>query len=275
MHKGKRVVIALFLLLNLYAILCGGLYFFQENLIFLPSQLPAEYTYQFDTSFEELTQTTDDGAQLNGLYFYVDNPVGTVLYFHGNAGDLSRWGEIAQFFVQKHLNVIVMDYRNFGKSTGTMKESLLYKDADLWYHKAQEKATQANVPLYAYGRSLGTTFAAYIAATHQVKHLVLEAPFYSLESVAKDRFPILPVSMLLKYKFPTSSFINKVSAPVTIIHGREDGVVHYDQGEALYHHLSSSQKEFVTVPEGGHNDLVLHPEYQNAISAVFKSSRTE
>lgn len=275
MRKGKRVAILLFVLLNLYAILCGGLYFFQENLIFLPSQLPEDYSYQFDTPFQEITHTTEDGASLNGLYFTVDKPVGTVLYFHGNAGDLSRWGEIAQFFVQKNLNVVIMDYRNYGKSTGTMDETFLYQDADSWYHLAQEKATETNTPLYAYGRSLGATFATYIAATHQVEHLLLEAPFYSLESVAKDRFPILPVSRLLKYQFPTYTYINKITAPVTIIHGTADGVVNYDQGKNLFDHFNGIDKKFISVPEGGHNDLVLFPEYQNAISELFKSSRAQ
>lgn len=273
MRKGKRVAILLFLFLNLYAILCGGLYFFQENLIFLPSQLPEDYSYLFDSPFQEMNHTTEDGASLNGLYFTVDDPIGTVLYFHGNAGDLSRWGEIAQFFVQKNLNVVIMDYRNYGKSTGTMSEALLYKDADLWYHVAQEKASQTHTPLYAYGRSLGATFATYIAATHGVQQLVLEAPFYSLESVAKDRFPILPVAGLLKYKFPTYTFINKVTAPVTILHGTEDGVVNYDQGKNLFDHFKGTNKKFVKIPEGGHNDLVLFQEYQNAISTLFKSSR--
>lgn len=269
MRKFKFVFGALFLVANLYAILCGGLYFFQENLLFHPRQLPQEYNFQFDTAFRELKHKTDDGASLHGLYFTVDNPKGTLLYFHGNAGDLSRWGEVVQYFVKKELNVIVMDYRNYGKSVGAMREEALYKDASYWYAFAKKASEKTNTPLHIYGRSLGTTFATYVAAHNESAQLILETPFYSIENEAKTRFPILPIKRLLHYKFPTYQFINDVQAPITILHGTEDGVVAYEHGQRLYKTIKQPAKEFVTIAGGNHNDLINFTAYTAAIDHIL------
>ena len=192
-----------------------------------------------------------------------------MLYFHGNAGDLSRWGELVQYFVQKELNVIVMDYRNFGKSTGTLSENNLYEDAELFYAFAKAESQQNNTPLYIYGRSLGTTFASFVASRKECKHLILETPFYSVEDEAKSRFPLLPVKRLLKYRFPTYEYINKVGAPITIIHGTADEVVAYAHGKRLFDSIQLAEKEFITVPNGGHNNLIQFSEFHTAIDSIF------
>jgi pimeloyl-ACP methyl ester carboxylesterase len=108
MQKFKKIGLRLVVI---YLFIASMLYFFQEKIIFLPSQLPKDYVYSFSQRFEEFFLDSKDGAHLNGLHFKVANPKGVILYFHGNAGDLSRWGEIAQFFVQKQYDVIVMDFR--------------------------------------------------------------------------------------------------------------------------------------------------------------------
>ena len=269
MRKLKFVFITIFIMANLYGVLSGALYFFQENLIFHPSQLPQEYEFNFDSAFTEVRHTTTDGAQLHGLHFTVDQPKGTLLYYHGNAGDLSRWGEIVQYFVQKDLNVIVMDYRNFGKSTGQMSEKVLYEDAAYWFAYAKKSATETQTPLHVYGRSLGTSFATFVASRNEVHQLILETPFYSIEDEAKTRFPILPIRRLLQYKLASYSFINKVKAPITILHGTADGVVVYEHGKKLYAAIQGDNKTFVTIPDGGHNDLINFEEYREAIDGLL------
>ena len=269
MHKRKLIFIILFLIANGYAILCGGLYFFQESLLFHPTQLPQDYSFTFKTNFKEITHKTQDGASLHGLYFTIDNPKGTLLYYHGNAGDLSKWGEVVQYFVEKDLNVVVMDYRNFGKSTGTMSETALYEDASFWYVFAKDAAQKTNTPLHVYGRSLGTTFATYVASKNEVEQLILETPFYSIEDEAKARFSILPISRLLKYKMPTYSYINKVKAPITILHGTEDRVVKYAHGKKLYDIIEGDTKDFVTISGGNHHDLSAYPKYHQTIDSLL------
>ncbi|SNR99318.1 alpha/beta hydrolase [Dokdonia pacifica] len=269
----KRGAILLFVLGNIYAILCGGLYFFQESMLFHPEQLPKDYVFEFDAPFEEVYQEGEGGAQLHGLHFPVVDAKGVILYYHGNAGSVRRWGEITSFFTKKGYSVIVMDYRNYGKS-GDAKEKVpspeqaLYTDSEVWY--AFAKANYPESQIHVYGRSLGTTFATYVASKNNPKNLTLETPFYSIEDEASSRFKWLPVKRLLKYKMPTYTFIGSVSCPITVFHGTEDAVVAYEHGQKLFEKVTTSSKEFITIPEGGHNDLVIFPAYTDAIDRVLK-----
>lgn len=265
MRNKKKLFVIIFALLNFYGLLCGAMYFFQENLIFLPTVLSQEHVYEMEFPFEEITLKATDGAQLNGLHFQVENAKGIVLYFHGNAGNLQRWGELTEFFVEKGYSVIVMDYRGYGKSSGKKSMEALYNDTEIWYEYAKQFYKESEITVY--GRSLGTTFATYIASKHQPNKLILESPFYSIEDVAKSRFPFLPIKMLLHYKFPTYQYINEVPCPITIYHGNNDNVVNYQQGKNLFESIKSSSKKLISIPEGGHNDLVNFEEYTASIES--------
>ncbi len=267
MRKYKKAFIIGFVLFNIYGLLCGVIYFFQENLIFLPTILTQEHVYEMDNSFEEITLVANDGAKLNGLHFKVENAKGTLLYFHGNAGNLQRWGQLTEFFVELNYAVIVMDYRGYGKSTGKKSMENLYADAELWYGYAKQQYPENKVTVY--GRSLGTTFATYVSSKNQPRNLVLESPFYSIEEVAKSRFPFLPIKSLLHYKFPTYQFINNVSCPITIYHGTKDRVIDYKQGKRLFTSIENKNKRLVSIPKGGHNNLVSFEGYLDTIEEVL------
>ena len=242
------------------------LYFFQEKIIFLPSKLPQDYSYSFSEPFEEFYLTAADGAKLNGFHFKRANPKGVILYFHGNAGDLARWGEIAIFFTKKEYDVIVMDYRTYGKSTGKLSEDALFKDAQLFYNFTLGNYKEADIIVY--GRSLGAAVATHTASKNKPAKLILETPFYNLHEIAKKRFPILPLKWLLKYKFESNQYITDVSCPITIFHGTEDKVVPYKSGRKLFN-LASGKKEFITVDGGGHNDLINFKAYTTTIDRVL------
>tara|TARA_R110000850_G_scaffold277086_1_gene422521 strand:- start:266594 stop:267385 length:792 start_codon:yes stop_codon:yes gene_type:complete len=255
-------------LLILYLMIIAALAFFQEKLIFLPSKLEPDYTYTFQQPFEEINLTTTDGALLNAIHFKTENPKGVLLYFHGNAGDLSRWGEITSYFTEFNLDVLVMDYRSYGKSTGTLSEELLYSDAQLFYDYLTERYNESDITVY--GRSLGSTFAAYVAANNSPGKLILETPFYSLASVAKKRFPIVPVSYLIKYEFKTHEFIKGVNCDIYFFHGTKDNVVPYASAEKLYEETPSKKKQFITIPNGKHNNLATFEKYRKAIKRIFE-----
>lgn len=265
MRRLKRVVRTILILYILSTIM---LYFLQEKLIFLPSTLPQDYAYSFTLPHEEFNLTTEDGAVLNALHFKNEKPKGVLLYFHGNAGDLSRWGEIALFFVQKNYDVVIMDYRTFGKSTGKLSEELLHKDAQLFYDYVLKQYNENDITLY--GRSLGTGIATKLASKNKPKRLVLETPYYSLVDVAKSRFPFLPVDLLMKYKFKSYEFIKTVNCPIAIFHGTEDTVVPYDSGKQLYETIPYPQKQFFTIEGGEHNNLIQFPKYVEGIAEVLK-----
>ncbi len=270
MRRSKKAFIIVFVLLNIYGLLCGVIYFFQENLIFLPSLLSQEHTFEMESPFEEIMLSTTDGAKLNGLHFKAKNSKGVILYYHGNAGDLQGWGQSTQYFVDMDYSVIVMDYRGYGKSTGKKSMENLYADAELWYDFAKKEYQDNQITIY--GRSLGTTFATYVASQNKVKNLVLEAPYYSMEEIAKSRFPILPIKLLLHYKFPTYQYINQVNCPITIYHGTKDKVIDYKQGKRLFESIVKENKNLITIPKGGHNDLVSLKEYSNTIEEVLEKN---
>ena len=263
-------------LLAFYILSITMLYFFQEKLIFLPTTLAKEYRYEFNEPFEEIFLTADDGAVLNAIHFRRENPYGVILYFHGNAGDLSRWGSITEFFARKNYDVVVMDYRTYGKSTGRLSEQALFDDGQLFYDYTSQQYEESVITLY--GRSLGTAIAAKLASQNRPKRLILETPYYSLMDVAKDRFPFLPLKWLLKYKLNTYEFIKEVDCPVTIFHGTDDHVVPYESGRRLFDVVPGSHKNMVTIEHGEHNNLIRFDTYLTGIQAVLDtvhSNRSE
>ena len=268
MISKKKFFIIAFILVNIYGLLCGVIYFFQENLIFMPSVLSQEHVFEMKNSFEEVNLESSDGAKLNGLHFKKENPKGVILYFHGNAGDLQGWGQLTEYFVDLDFDVIIMDYRGYGKSTGEISMENLYKDTDLWYNYTKQFYKESDITVY--GRSLGTTFATYLAAQHLPRKLILEAPFYSMEAIAKSRFSFLPIKYLLDYKFPTYQYIDEVTCPITIYHGTKDKVISYDQGKKLFDSFTIDSKKLITIPDGGHNNLISFMEYSESIELELK-----
>lgn len=245
-----------------------SLYFIQEKILFRPTVLAQDHVYQFNEPFEEVFLKVDDGAVINAIHFKTENPKGVILYFHGNAGDLSRWGLIAEYFVKQQYDVFIMDYRTYGKSTGKLNEAVLYTDAQLCYDHILKQYKESDIILY--GRSLGTGIATNIAAKNNPKQLVLESPYYSMADVAQHMFPIFPVKYLLKYKIPTFEFIKNVNCPITIFHGTDDGVVPFASGKKLFDELQEKQAEFIQVDGCGHNNLIDFDGYCNGIENILK-----
>jgi alpha-beta hydrolase superfamily lysophospholipase len=246
------------------------LYFLQEKLIFLPTTLEQDHTYSFTQPFEELFLTAKDGARLNALHFKANSSQGLILYFHGNAGNLDRWGEIVSTFTEMHYDVLVMDYRTYGKSTGKLSENALHKDAQLFYDYALEHYGEDQIILY--GRSLGTGIAAKLASENSPIKLVLETPYYSLASLGQERFPFLPVKWFLNYKLETYNYVTHVKCPIYIFHGTADRVVPYTSGKRLYESIGATNKKMYTIEEGEHNNLGVFESYQKGIQDALEVS---
>lgn len=233
----------------------------------MPVTLPQDYSYSFPTKFEELNLRTEDGANLNALHFKVKNPKGVILYFHGNAGELSRWGMVVQEFVAMQYDVLIMDFRTYGKSTGKLSEKALYSDAQLFYDFLLKDYPEDEIVVY--GRSLGTTFATYVAAKNHPKQLILEAPFYSLDEVAGERFTIFPVSYFLRFHFPTFQYIKEVSSPILIFHGTEDMVINNKNSEKLSQLDTKGKLIFISVPGGSHNNIGDAEVYRKTLDTIL------
>ena len=242
--------------------------FFQEKLIFLPTTLSQDFEYSFSTPFEELFITTEDDARLNALHFKTENPKGVILYFHGNAGNLDRWGEITSEFTKLQYDVLVMDYRTYGKSTGKLSEKALYDDAQLFYNHLLKTYKEEEIIIY--GRSLGTGIASHIASQNKPLKLILETPYFNLLEIAQKRFSFLPIKLLLKYEFPSNEFINVVTCPIAIFHGTNDNVIPFESGRKLFESIIQNEKEFFLIENGEHNNLSNFEAFHNGIQKTLK-----
>ncbi len=250
-----------------YLLICLLAYLFQEKLMFFPERLPADYEYEYDTSFEELDFRTGPKTLINALLFRSEKPKGLVYYFHGNAGSLRSWGNVAGDLVSLGYDVLIIDYRGYGKSSGRMSEKGLYHDAQYIYDEMRQRYGEEKIILY--GRSIGSAPAAYVASRNKPRMLVLEAPFYNLKELARRTYPILP-TFLLRYSYRVNELAAQASCPVHIFHGDRDEVIDYSYGVKLAEELGSRGRLY-TIEGGHHNDLDSFPEYQEKLGEVLGS----
>jgi hypothetical protein len=260
----KKIVLGI---ISFYFLLLTGFYFFQENIIFRPKLLDKNYHYTFEHSFKEINLKAEDGASVNALYFKVKSPKGVILYFHGNKGNLQRWGKIASKFTTDGYDVFVIDYRGYGKTKGERNEKKLYDDADLSYYYLKQIYEESKISIY--GRSLGTTFAVYVASLHNPKQLILEAPFYSLTNLVSRKFYLFPFKYLLAYNFPSYKFITNVNCPITIFHGNMDRLIPIKEGKKLFNDSDKKRSTFIRIEKGNHHNLNTFKKYKENIKLLL------
>ncbi|HOY13004.1 MAG TPA: alpha/beta hydrolase, partial [Saprospiraceae bacterium] len=195
-----------------------------------PETLEKDYTFHLNYPFEEINIKTPDGAELNGLWMPIQNATATILYFHGNRDNLVRWVEIAQQYKKYGTNVLVVDYRSYGKSTGKVTEENLLQDAILWYDKAIMLGDNKKIILF--GRSLGTGFAIYVAHQKKVAGLILETPFTSMVEVIDAHAPYF-IAKRTKLKLKNVDFLSEIKVPTIIFHGTADEVIPYEIGRKV------------------------------------------
>jgi len=247
--------------------LCIAVYIFQERLIFHPDIFSHKYKYTFNIPFKERNFKTEDGNTLNALYFKVENAKGVVYYHHGNAGSLASWGERAIDFTSKGYDVLMYDYRSYGKSTGKIKnEKMLFADALLIYKELLYDYKERDIVVY--GTSLGTGIASYIAYNNNPRNLLLETPYYNFYDVAKFHYPYLPNSILLQYQFKTDKYLPHIKGKVYLFHGTEDETVPYNSSERLAK-LSDNITLF-TIKDGSHNNLNTFEDYHKRLGEVLE-----
>lgn len=241
-----------------------GVYFLQENIIFQSDELDTNYTFNFEQPFTEISIKTDGKNDLSGILFSsaTKSSKGTILYFHGNANNMQRWGNYAVDFTTLGYHVLMIDYSGFGKSQGRSTEEVLYQNAEDTWRWAQHHLPSKNFILY--GRSLGTGVASYLASTHEASQLILETPFYELEqSQYKIFFPFG-----LKYKFPTYLYLPSINYPINIIQGTNDWVVPLSSAEKLKPLLKSNDG-FYIIKKGSHKNLRTFKEYHKILEKIL------
>ena len=271
----KRFVIYSVLIILFIMIL---LKFIEKGLIFHPDKgndsiTPDAYGIEYD----DVTFRTEDGLNLHGWFVpgkksSPDEDLHTLLWFHGNAGNINhRLGNIKMLHERVPVNVFIIDYRQYGRSEGKISEKGTYIDARaaLAHLHSQKEINQEKIIFF--GRSLGSAVAVELALKEKCRALILETPFTSILEMGKKLYPFLPVSLLLKTKYDSLSKIRNIKVPILIMHGDKDDLVPFEHGKRLYD-MANEPKEFYTIPGAGHNDthIVGGDEYFDVIRSFVK-----
>jgi alpha-beta hydrolase superfamily lysophospholipase len=252
--KRKTVFRWLKWLFFLYIFIGGALFFLQDYFLFHPVKLARDYHYQFDTPFEEVDIPFNKTDIINMVKFFPADTIrkGVVIYFHGNKGNIGRYGKFAVNFTKHGYEVWMEDYPGFGKSRGTRNEEILYGEAAKIYTMAAEKYAKEQIVIF--GKSFGTGVAAQLASVKECSQLILETPYYSIPDLFSCYAPIYPVLNMTNYKIPVNQFLQKVKVPITIFHGTDDGVIPYRCAAKIKAVLKPTD-EFITIEDGTHNNL--------------------
>jgi hypothetical protein len=255
----------LFILMN-----WGCMFLKQEEMIFYPEKLPPDFRFSYPGRFDEHNIAVQ-GASLNALHFKVAQPKGIVLYFHGNAGSLREWGDVAPDFTRRGFDLFIFDYRGFGKSTGHIEsEKALLEDAQAVFAFVKKIYPEDRIVLY--GRSIGTGPVVYLAGANKPCMLLLESPYLSLLDLASHHYPLIPKPILkavMKYPLRSDLWIPEVGCPVYLFHGGRDDIIPSHASERLAK-LIRTGHELIFIPEGSHNNLGDFPQYQRALDRILK-----
>ena len=257
------------IVLLIYIVIGVSLYYLQEKILLHPSAHPKGYAYKFNVPFREVDIPINKNENFNIVQFLPVHSTskGIVLYFHGNMRNINHYARFAGNLTKHGYQVWMPDYPGFGKTTGLLTEKKLYEQALLAYKLANTKIRADSIIIY--GRSFGTGIASQLATEVDCRRLILETPYYSIPALFNYYVPLYPTRYMSKFKLPVNEYLKDVTAPVTIFHGTDDGIIPYSVSEKLTKSLKPSD-EFITIKNGKHNNLNEFELYQHKLDSLLR-----
>lgn len=248
-----RVVLLVVLVpAGLYLLYAAFLFFFQAKFVYYPQDKLWSTPASIGLPYEPVSLVTSDGITLSAWFVPAEDPRGTVLFCHGNAGNISHRLESIEIFYQLDLNVFIFDYRGYGQSAGRPSEQGTYGDAEAaWTYLVQERGI-APSDIVLFGRSLGGAVAAWLAQERAPGALILESTFTSVPDLAAKLYPIFPVRLLARFRYDARHYLANVDCPVLVVHSPDDELIPFEHGQALYE-AAGTPKEFLQIG-GTHNE---------------------
>ena len=243
----------------IYLILLTLIYINQRKLLYLPSENnylddPINFTYN------EFFIEVDKDIKIKSWLIEKDlKKYKTILFLHGNAGNLFNRSYKLNRLNELNLNVLIISWRSFSGNPGKPNETNLYGDAKKAVKWLNDKGVETeNIILY--GESLGTGVAVEIGQTNKFNSIILESPYTSMVKAAKIYYPYLPVKFLLKDKYESEKKIKNIKTPILIMHGKKDNIVPFYMGKKLFE-IANKPKKFLQIEEDDHmlsfNDSLL------------------
>ncbi len=259
-----------------YALLCAALFLFQSRLIYFPhvGREIAATPKQAGLAYEEVNITTADGEKLHGWFVPADRSLGVLLFFHGNAGNISHRLDWLMLFHQMDMSTLIVDYRGYGESSGEPSEQGTYLDAEAAWKYVVETRGVGSGDIVLFGESLGGAVAAQLAARKQPRALIIASAFTSVPDLASELYSFVPARHLARFKYHTLENVQKTVCPVLVIHSPEDEIIPFAHGNRIYQ-AANEPKQFLQI-RGGHNDgfFVSRDTLKIGIAAFLNSAST-
>ena len=256
-----------FLLLIIYVSITAVVYFFQRKLLYHPfsAQITGEGLIH---NFETISFNTSDNLKLKGWFHLKNSNKKTILFLHGNAGNLDNRIDKLNSLGNMDVNFLIISWRGYSKNPGSPSEAGLYKDALGALKWLNEKGI-SNDKIILYGESLGTAVATEVGQKNNFAGIILEAPFSSMVDMGQKIYPIFPVKFLLKDKYETKKKINNIKFPILVMHGKKDKIVPFYMGEKIYSLANERKSKYFT--ENDDHMMEFNIKMNNVISDFLKS----
>ncbi len=236
----------------LYIIICVAMYAFQSRMIYFPSRTVSITPREANLEYEDVNLIAEDGVRVHGWFIPTEGARATLLFCHGNGGNISHRMESIMQFRELGLSVFIFDYHGYGLSEGKPGEQQTYMDAEAaWNYLTEEKGLPAD-SIIIFGRSLGGAVAVWLAREHRAGALIVESSFTSVPEVAWHYYPFLPVKLLARFQYNSLERIRHIDVPTLFIHSPDDDIIPYKFGRRLYE-AAGNPKQFLEIG-GTHND---------------------
>jgi fermentation-respiration switch protein FrsA (DUF1100 family) len=266
-----RVLVAAalaFLALNL------AVFFLESRLVYFPGPPPEETPADWGLAYEDVRLETSDGVSLSAWFIPAAGwgDIGTVVFSHGNAGNIAARLPGARAFVECGLSVMLYDYRGYGASEGHPSEEGTYLDALAAYDWVVKQRGVAPMRVLSYGESLGGAVAIELARRRPVGAVFVESTFTSLPDVGARIYPFLPVRLLATIRYASVDKVGKLGVPLLVAHSREDEIVPFELGRKLF--TAAAQPKAFLETGGGHNEggFVREQDWRDAVGKFARLS---
>jgi hypothetical protein len=251
----------IFVVVASYGLLVAVVYFMQDRMLYLPNmpgRTLAMTPIDVGMDYQDVSIETADAVTLHG-WFVVGRSSQVLLFFHGNAGNISHRLDSIRQLQNLGLSVFIIDYRGYGQSGGKTTERGIYRDADAaWRYLTEDRGISAS-DIVIFGRSLGASAASWLAAQHQPLALIVESSFTSIPDIAQELYPWLPARWLSRFSHATRDYVRDVHCPVLVAHSRDDEIIPFHHGEAIF--ASANEPRTLLALRGTHNDAFLQDEH--------------
>jgi len=254
------------------ALLNGCMFLAQPSMIFFPHSDLEATPRDWRLDYEDVRLRTADGVELHGWFVPHRGSRRVLLFFHGNAGNISHRRESIEIFHRLGLNILILDYRGYGESRGKPTEKGLYLDARAAWRYLTEDRGYAPSDIVIFGRSLGGVVAAKLASEVAPGGLILESSFSCAKDAAREIFPLLSRVVVMRFELDAATYVRGARCPVLVLHSPDDEIIPYRLGRKLFE-AAPEPKRFIEL-RGGHNEgfVLSQPRYERALGEFLQPS---